>query len=105
MPLRTENEAANFKATNTAINSSRSVTVRYLPWRPPSMWSEGQLVAILENMKIATSRAKTVCQAVSRPARMRIFEMTSPDTKMCNATRGGFSTAGHSASRNETKTG
>jgi hypothetical protein len=62
-----------------------------------------QLVVILENIKIATSTARTVCQPVSRPARMRIFEMTRPDTRMCIATRGGFNTAARSATGNERK--
>jgi hypothetical protein len=69
------------------------------------MCSKGQVLINLENMKIATRRAKTVCQPVSRPARRRIFEMTSPATKMCNATRGGFSRAGHGAIGNGTETG
>jgi hypothetical protein len=55
------------------------------------MWSDGQVVKILENMKIAVDSAMQVCKIVKRPARILIFEIASPDTKICSATSGGFS--------------
>jgi hypothetical protein len=55
------------------------------------MWSDGHVVKILENMKIAVDSAMQVCKLVRRPALILIFEMASPDTKICIATSGGFS--------------
>jgi hypothetical protein len=55
------------------------------------MWSEGQVVKILENMKMAVESAMQVCKPVKRPALILIFEIASPDTKICSATSGGFS--------------
>jgi hypothetical protein len=91
-----ENEQSHVSATHAWIHFCRSTTVSryvesYLPAFSPSMWSEGQVVKILENMKIAVDSAMKVCKPVRRPALILIFEMASPDTKICSDTRGGFS--------------